>query len=444
MSKLAFCDYHNMVAILEKTEHNTDFHQIVDFLEASPLRYALLVRPTIYVSHIRQFWSTARIETADGETHIIAKINGKQVTVSESSIRRKLKLKDEEGISDLPDTDLFANLSRMGYNILPNQRFSFQKGQFTHQWKFLIHTIMQCLSPKSTAFNEFSSNIATAIVCLATNRIYNFSKMIFDGMITNIKRQGSKKFLMYPRFLEKLLKMSQFGEIKHTETYPVPSQTAKVFTTLRVNSPSFSGRNVDLFESMLVPQGEGPVNPTEPHHTPSPQASFPQSQEPIPHKTTTLTSSQEPTSQQISTPSHTPTPRRLTKRAIRIAQSKALTPGADEPASPPRDDSHGEAFPTATSLDAGQDRENIPKTSVMPHESSPRVTFFSGDEGILQHKLNELMGFCTKLQSQHTQIAEKIQIQDLEILQLKIRIKTLKDAQKTRGGVQEDAPNMGE
>ncbi|GJZ47708.1 hypothetical protein Tco_0601540 [Tanacetum coccineum] len=38
MSKLAFCDYHNMVAILEKTEHNTDFHQIVDFLEASPLR----------------------------------------------------------------------------------------------------------------------------------------------------------------------------------------------------------------------------------------------------------------------------------------------------------------------------------------------------------------------------------------------------------------------
>ncbi|GJT44954.1 retrovirus-related pol polyprotein from transposon TNT 1-94 [Tanacetum coccineum] len=384
------------------------------------------------------------IETANGETHIIAKINGKQVPVSESSIRRKLKLKDEEGISDLPDTDLFANLSWMGYNILPNQRFSFQKGQFTHQWKFLIHTIMQCLSPKSTAFNEFSSNIATAIVCLATNRIYNFSKMIFDGMITNIKRQGSKKFLMYPRFLEKLLKMSQFREIKHTETYPVPSQTAKVFTTLRVNSPSFSGRNVDLFESMLVPQGEGPVNPTEPHHTPSPQASFPQSQEPIPHKTTTLTSSQEPTSQQISTPSHTPTPRRLTKRAIRIAQSKALTPGADEPASPPRDDSHGEAFPTATSLDAGQDRENIPKTSAMPHESSPRVTSLGGDEGSLQLKLNELMDFCTKLQSQHSQMAAKIQSQDLEISQLKTRIKTLEDAQTTRGDVQEDAPNRGE
>ncbi|GJW76081.1 hypothetical protein Tco_0137763 [Tanacetum coccineum] len=254
MSKLAFCDYHNIVAILEKTKHNTDFHQIVDFLEASPLRYALLVHPTIYVLHIRQFWSTARIETADGETHIIAKINGKQVTVSESSIRRKLKLKYEEGIIDLPDTDLFANLSRMGYNILPNQRFSFQK----------------------------------------------------------------------------------------------------------------------------VPQGEGPVNLTEPHRTPSPQDSFPQSQEPIPHK------------------------------AIRIAQSKALTPGADEPTFPLRDDSHGEVFPTTTSLDTGQDRENIPKTSAMPHESSPRVTSLGGDEGSLQLKLNELMDFCTKLQSQHSQLATKI------------------------------------
>nr|GFB03270.1 hypothetical protein [Tanacetum cinerariifolium] len=47
------------------------------------------------------------------------------------------------------------------------------------------------------------------------------------------------------------------------------------------------------------------------------------------------------------------TPRRLTKRAIRIAQSKALSPSADEPASLSRDDRHGEAFPTVSSLNAG-------------------------------------------------------------------------------------------
>nr|GEW55494.1 hypothetical protein [Tanacetum cinerariifolium] len=111
-------------------------------------------------------------------------------TVTESSLRRNLKLKDEEGISSLPDTELFENLTLMGYNISPNQKFTFQKGQFSHQWKYLIHTIMQCLSPKSTGFNEFSSNIATALVYLATNRTYNFSKMIFDGLVKNVNNKG--------------------------------------------------------------------------------------------------------------------------------------------------------------------------------------------------------------------------------------------------------------
>nr|GFB85109.1 hypothetical protein [Tanacetum cinerariifolium] len=37
MARLQFCDYHNMVAILENEEFNTDFHPMVDFIAASPL-----------------------------------------------------------------------------------------------------------------------------------------------------------------------------------------------------------------------------------------------------------------------------------------------------------------------------------------------------------------------------------------------------------------------
>nr|GFB63443.1 synaptobrevin, longin-like domain protein [Tanacetum cinerariifolium] len=171
---------------------------MVDFIAASPLRYALRVKPTIFVSHIRQFWSTARIETTDEGTHILATVDGIQRTVSESSLRRNLKLRDEDGIVSIPDTKLFKNLTLMGYNISQNQKLTFQKGQFSHQWKCLIHTIMQCLSTKSTGFNEFSSNIATVLVCLATNMTYNFYKMIFDGMVKNINNKTSK-FLIYPR-----------------------------------------------------------------------------------------------------------------------------------------------------------------------------------------------------------------------------------------------------
>nr|GFA08848.1 hypothetical protein [Tanacetum cinerariifolium] len=72
---------------------------------------------------------------------------------------------------------------------------------------------------------------------------------------------------------------------------------------------------------------------------------------------------------------------KYTRRAIWIAQSKALSPAVDEPASLSRDDRQGEAFPTVSSLDAGQDRENIAKTSALPHESSPRVPSLDADEG---------------------------------------------------------------
>nr|GFB12562.1 hypothetical protein [Tanacetum cinerariifolium] len=174
MARLVFCDYHNMIAILEKLEHNIDFHQIVDYVEAS---------------HIR-------IKTTDEGTKILATVDSKPMTISESSIRRNLKLSDDEGISSLPNAELFENLALMG-------------------------------------------------------------------------------------------------------------------------------------------------------------------------------------------------------RTTRIAQSKALSTAADEPASLLRDDSQGEAFHTVYGLEARQDRENIIKTSALPHDSTPRVTSLDADKGSMQQQLQELTDLCT-------------------------------------------------
>nr|GFB34389.1 hypothetical protein [Tanacetum cinerariifolium] len=240
-----------MIAILEKYEHNQDFHQIVDFVEASHIRYALTVNPTVYVSHIRQFWSTARIETTEEGTKILATVDGKLRTVSESSIRRNLKLNDEAGISSLPDAKLFENLTLMGYNISPNQKFTFQKG------------------------------------------------------------------------------------------LPSPS---------------------------LLPV------PTEPLPT--------------------------------VIPTDTPQLRHYTRRA-RIAQSSTLPPIADEPASLIGDDSQGEACPTDSGLEADQDRANIPKTSTLPSDSTPRATSLAADEGSMQQNLDELMALCTSLQRQQSEMVSK-------------------------------------
>ncbi|GKC74283.1 hypothetical protein Tco_1120166, partial [Tanacetum coccineum] len=104
-----------MVAYLKKTEGSEGFHQIVDFLNVSYIRYALTENPTIYVSLIQQFWQTATASTLDnGEMEITATIDGKVKVVSEASIKRHLKLKDSDGISTLPNTEIFEQLALMG------------------------------------------------------------------------------------------------------------------------------------------------------------------------------------------------------------------------------------------------------------------------------------------------------------------------------------------
>ncbi|GJU37582.1 hypothetical protein Tco_1185936 [Tanacetum coccineum] len=73
----------------------------------------------------------------------------------------------------------------MGYEK-PSQKLTFYKAFFSPQWKFLIHTITQCLSSKSIAWNEFSSTMASLIICLATNQKFNLSNYIFDAMVKHL------------------------------------------------------------------------------------------------------------------------------------------------------------------------------------------------------------------------------------------------------------------
>ncbi|GJU36458.1 hypothetical protein Tco_1184812 [Tanacetum coccineum] len=95
--------------------------------------------------------NTANINTSkNGEMEITATINGRVKTVTEASIRRHPKLEDSDGISTLPNTEIFEQLALMGY-VSNSDRLTLQKGSFSLQWRFLIHTIHHCLSAKKTA-----------------------------------------------------------------------------------------------------------------------------------------------------------------------------------------------------------------------------------------------------------------------------------------------------
>ncbi|GJR33495.1 hypothetical protein Tco_1209179 [Tanacetum coccineum] len=115
MVNLDFCDKHNMVVYLQKSEGSEGFHQIIDFLFTSHIRYALTNSPTIYVSFIEQFWQTASVSTLEnGDMEITATIDGKFKVVYEASIRRHLRLEDSDGISTLPTLEILEQLALMG------------------------------------------------------------------------------------------------------------------------------------------------------------------------------------------------------------------------------------------------------------------------------------------------------------------------------------------
>nr|GFD28858.1 hypothetical protein [Tanacetum cinerariifolium] len=97
---LTFADTHNMIAYLTKSDASEGFDQIIDFLNAS-------------------------------------------------SIKDDLRLNDVESIDCLPNEEIFTELSRMGYEK-PSTKHTFYKVFFPPQWKFLIHTILQCMSAKRT------------------------------------------------------------------------------------------------------------------------------------------------------------------------------------------------------------------------------------------------------------------------------------------------------
>nr|GFA76373.1 xylulose kinase-1 [Tanacetum cinerariifolium] len=97
MTTLKFAETHNMVAFLEKPTESEGFEQIVDFLSTHTLRYALTVNPTIYDSYIEWFWSTAMAKTINREAQIHAQVDGMEIIITELSVRRDLRLADEEG-----------------------------------------------------------------------------------------------------------------------------------------------------------------------------------------------------------------------------------------------------------------------------------------------------------------------------------------------------------
>ncbi|GJU48563.1 hypothetical protein Tco_1218118 [Tanacetum coccineum] len=162
MAALKFASSHNMVAFLDKPTESDGFEQI----------------------------ATAKVQTVNEEVQIQALVDKKKVIITKTSIRRDFQLVDENGTECLPNATIFAELERMG--------------------------------AKTTAWNEFSSTTASAVILFLAKQVEGMSK--------------------------------------HKEIYVTPSHTKKVFANIKRQGKDFSGRDTPLFPTMIV-QAQEQVEP---------------------------------------------------------------------------------------------------------------------------------------------------------------------------------------
>nr|GEV10167.1 hypothetical protein [Tanacetum cinerariifolium] len=81
-------DEHNKVGYLLKPTGSDDYHQIIDFLRASHIRYALTHNPIIFDSLVKQFWSMATLKAP--------------------------KLVNDGGIVNLPIVEIYSRMDNLG------------------------------------------------------------------------------------------------------------------------------------------------------------------------------------------------------------------------------------------------------------------------------------------------------------------------------------------
>ncbi|GJR53420.1 hypothetical protein Tco_1403941 [Tanacetum coccineum] len=93
MANIRTCNKHNMIACVEKTAHNADFYQIIDYLTGCSINYSLLVNPDLMSPKSTSWgtiWETLIIASAlEWRTADLCEFSTSKVTLPLSLAQRK-------------------------------------------------------------------------------------------------------------------------------------------------------------------------------------------------------------------------------------------------------------------------------------------------------------------------------------------------------------------
>nr|GEY10402.1 ribonuclease H-like domain-containing protein [Tanacetum cinerariifolium] len=170
--------------------------------------------------------------------------------VLHTSVRSSLQLADDEGVTDLPISEIYSGMDALGYVI--EGKLTFFKNKFSPQWRFLVHTLLHYLSPKSDSWDQFGSPIAIALICLSDGRVTKqYKVLVFSSkLFANIRLNFADNPML---LLPAMLQQAQAGEGAEVATQDVPHH---------VQAPDQSPPHLT---TLSRPQSPDPVAPVLEH-----------------------------------------------------------------------------------------------------------------------------------------------------------------------------------
>ncbi|GJS64602.1 ribonuclease H-like domain-containing protein [Tanacetum coccineum] len=213
--------------------------------KGSSIHYALTISLVVSTTFVAQFWMSAKSKIINNVRYITAKVAGKPVNISEASIRSDLLFDDADGIDSLHNQAIFDAIQLMGSKVL-----------------HCSHILLQYCS-------------ATVVICLATNQKYNFSKLIFDGMMRHL--DAKKKFVMYPRFISVFLTNQLQNVPVPLDHFPINALTPKVFSFMvkKEDEGAVSERPSETQPTPSPPHPSADQYETQPDPSPKPLPTIP-------------------------------------------------------------------------------------------------------------------------------------------------------------------------
>ncbi|KAI3683649.1 hypothetical protein L1987_84161 [Smallanthus sonchifolius] len=222
-----------------KTKHiDTRYHFIRDQAEKKRIILTKVHTNEQYADLFTKPFDEARFRYL---VESIAKVDGKDIIVTEATLRKHLKLQDEGTAVSYSMEEYMRTFVSIGYTGNQNE-YTIEKALMGPQWKFLCHTLLQCISQKRSGWHQVSSALASAIHGMVTGQGFNFAHLIFEGLRYNLQEGAKQAFYMYPRFF------------------------------MRTVSKKFSGVNVPLLSTMMniqSTQGDSSAIPADTDPTPS-------------------------------------------------------------------------------------------------------------------------------------------------------------------------------